>query len=647
MTKINKISKNTYSILKDKNIDLNIDDIFLDTRNNNLLKITDIKNDKYNNIVIYCDQSIDDNGNEWEYYSSIEFRSFESFIKIKGNISDFRKNAQDVIEGKIDILSLMPNQSNDINEETALVGKNSKESLILLQSDLEKRKKDVEIIKAFVSYEMELKRKELENIRSKLNNVLETFKIQITRIMRVITSIELYLGIDEEIFQIQEGNKAPLETPITFRQRILYMDEEVANTDDEGIDFETINLFDEWLLKNDNYKLLLPEEKGVVVLNPRRYEKKYASNDMFANAKNVENRKTYLLIRNGECLYRIFTEKIHIYPRLFPKKTELMDIIKNIEKNESYFSKEEAKKMLEDETYNYKKRALLMQGLIDRTDILHPIQNGISIFKMDETPNAFNFIYDDDNNALPSGRLSFKEWQKEINSKIYKGSRIIISGYYSEYFSYKDKTYFTHDRLCRYYNNDYNIPNPPSQGIYEIDHHKEIDHQHILKSKYNSNNGKILRDIDVDTYLCEYEKITNVILYNPKDVKYRGWNSKEETERKNRLKFKLYDSDTFVLNYDQISLDDINFYLQNRTDRPNYLHMMPLLRTMKKWRLEEIEKEKAFATMIVSNLNNSVTLDNVMKCIEWWKFKNKIKRPIDRDDTKAFRMIIKKLKKNG
>ena len=64
--------------------------------------------------------------------------------------------------------------------------------------------------------------------------------------MRVITTIELYLGINEELFCIQEGAKAHVDTPITFRQGVLYMDEEIGHWKDGGLDYTNIEWFDTW-----------------------------------------------------------------------------------------------------------------------------------------------------------------------------------------------------------------------------------------------------------------------------------------------------------------------------------------------------------------------------------------------------------------
>ncbi len=87
------------------------------------------------------------------------------------------------------------------------------------------------------------------------------------------------------------------------------MDEEVATTENDGLDFQDVDIFDGWLMENGNYKTLLPEPKGVIVFRPRRNRKDYG--DAYENlAKNPYNMMTYLLIRNGDCLYRIYSEKI-------------------------------------------------------------------------------------------------------------------------------------------------------------------------------------------------------------------------------------------------------------------------------------------------------------------------------------------------
>ncbi len=102
-----------------------------------------------------------------------------------------------------------------------------------------------------------------------------------------------------------------------------------------------------------------------------------------------------------------------------------------------------------------------------------------------------------------------------------------------------------------------------------------------------------------------------------------------------------------MLNYDAMSFEDIDFYLNSRLNRRHYLSMMPLLHQIKKQRLEELKWESSFVQMMVGQVSKKISgIDveaNVWECINWWKLKNKWKRPIRKDDAKALRMIEKKV----
>lgn len=617
---------------------------------------------------------------EWEErervsnYHDFKYHHINGATRIKNgdDVSEYREKAQKVISGEIDIESLNDTETDVINNETALISKNSKTNLTALQNNLEDKKKNAELIQAFVSIEMEKKKRELETVRQKLNGVIDVFRKKIGKIMRVITTIELYLGIDEELFQIQEGELAPKDTPICFRQAVLYMDEEIGHYENGGLDFTNIDWFDNWLITNDNYKKLLPEEKGLVVFRPRRHEKDYGDDVRYNAAMNQENKyRTYLLIRNGECLYRVYTENIVILPRLFPKKDELQKLMLEIQhENMSSWDEEKKKDKFDDLLHQYKKRAILMQGLIDRTEVFHPLPvEKINMFDMDNLDGKVIFIYDDEA-TLPSGRLPFWEWHKEINDKIGKGSRVLLTHFNKRNDDVSDRIY--------YYCNEYNLPSPPSRGIYVVEEYFVEESKEYKKSDFEKlklewdDRGfeyKVVKTRE-NAYVVNWQDNFHVpkiyedgitvkgkfphltILYNPGDTVYGPWGTYDPHERKKRIRLKIYKSDNFILNYDQISLDDIEFYLTSRVDRPNYLSMLPLLNDIKKWRLVEIENEKNFAKLVYAQIytnkifkgqSDDFVYSKIWQTIDWWKFKNMWKRPIDKDDAKALRMITKKL----
>ena len=79
--------------------------------------------------------------------------------------------------------------------------------------------------------------------------------------------------------------------------------------------------------------------------------------------------------------------------------------------------------------------------------------------------------------------------------------------------------------------------------------------------------------------------------------------------------------------------------------------MLPMLNDMKKWAIEELENEKNFTKLVYSQVyknykgkSEEYIYSEIWKTIDWWKYKNMWKRPINKDDTKALRMIIKRLK---
>lgn len=571
-----------------------------------------------------------------------------------------------VINGDADLSEY---ESNSVipDSETSLAHRVSKDSLIAIQNEMELTKIKAEVLRAFIGKEMEKRKGELELIRRNLSQQISVFNKKIERIMRVVVTIELYLGINEEIFQIQDGIRADKNCPITFRQRVLFMDEEMGDWKNGGRDWTDISFFDEWMIKNDNYKEFAPENKCVVVFRPRRKDKDYKTDNTYYSSSMNENNRlmTYIFIRNGECLYRIYTENIIITDRLFPKRNELLSIFSEMDKiNNDENSWGRDKESQEDKIYDtigkYKKRAILMQGLIDRTEVLHPLPiDNLSMFNLDEAGDKIQFIYDDEI-TLPSGRMSFKDWRKDVNSKIKEGSRILITGN----FGWKKSDYDDRFFLKRNYNGGIsNIPSLPQLGIYEVEMFSTSYIINVRESEYKSrissykekgieckglgvSKGRIFTHDRSKVYVIQVfnddEKMT--IKYNPEDTVYTKYDSHE---RKNKIRFAIYDDDDFVLNYDQIDLDDINFYLTSRVDRPNYLEMMPLLESIKSMLISEKEKEDEFIKFVTGRnsklADESELRKQITSAIDWWKFKNKWKRSISKNDTLALRMIEKRI----
>jgi len=508
----------------------------------------------------------------------------------------------------------------EISESTEITTGLDKKQIQAIKDELEEKRNMVEAKRRVLTRMMEIK-------RSELYGMVESFTKQIKRVQRVIDTLELYLGINEDIIQIQEGENADHKTPIALRQQLLYMDEEVGDPTDQGLDFKNIDKFDEWLTDNKNYERVFPEEKGVVAIRVRRRDKYYSDDPFYNSIMNLDNGKTYFLIRNGENIYRVWGA-LNVGKRLFPLKKELQELLIKFE--EASFDSE--KEEIEDEVYYYRRNVLVLQGLIERTEIFQPISPAFNLLNPETYGDTVQFIYDDEL-ALPTDRKPYQEWQKEVNKDIKRGSRVFVSGVFSTY-GYRTGKDFS-DRFLGY-RNEYNYPKLPHAGIYTVDDGSRKVHDWRKDETV------------IEKYLS--------IKYNPKDTLYGSWGDYDPHERKNRITFIIEPDDEWVFNYDNLDLDDVEFYINSRIDRESYLDMMPVLHGIRRRRMKELGWEKDFVSLTANEVAKELKVapsgekieeitDNVWKAIEWWKNKVIWKRPIRKDDSKALRMIKSRIKR--
>lgn len=577
---------------------ISVGDIFITYRSNykKVIKITkkgvifvdreDNKWEKYEFDPKYPESGV----TEWHYVE--EKRLVKINLKEGESLKDFHNNIlKEAIKFDID-------EREEIKAE-----ENNERALALLNKEfLLSQKKDVINIRK----KHQILARVLEKQRYQLQQYVSEMSGKIEKMNKVIGQIELYLGINEDIIQIQKGNPANIKEPISLRQQILFMDEETGVLLEQGgLDYKNISQFDDWVTKDKNYEELIPEKKGVVVVRVRRHKKDYYSNDNLTEFfLNKGYNYTYLLIRNGDNLYRIWANII-IRPRLFPTQEEMDIMFEN--KKQDFFKRRDTEEMV----FSYRQNLLLLQGLIDRTEVFRPFNTEINLFKPKSYGDYIKFIRDDEP-SLTEGQQTFEKWKKKLNSKIKRGTRIYFCG-----FSFRDirtqnynNTYIRYDpdRFPHY------VSSNPRKGIYNI---KRIEE----KSEYRE------------------EKL--VCHYNPKDTVWKP--DYEDTKRKNSIPFYLYRGDDCVLNYDLITIKEIDYFLESRFDRKNYLAMLPVLFGIKKRRLKEIEWERGFVDNLVTEFKCKKEL--VWKSVVWWKAKVIWKRPIMSDDAKSLRMIRGRVKR--
>ncbi len=661
--------------------------IFVEERHGYLLKVEEIKGD-----TVHYEHS-QDGGKTWRHYGSSKLQEFVSRHGYPiESVEEWLKEVNQVITGEKSLDEYRDNLEE--SSSTDLIAVRSKEFYLALQESIEQKKKKAELIYKGVQYQMEIKKRELDRFRSELSVVVEGFREKVKQVEKVIWTIELYLGIQEDIVQIQEGPLASENDTIHFWQNTLYMDEEVGNPEDGGLDSNSIEGFDKWLLqysnfyKKYNYELLIPQNKGLVCLKVRREDKKYVDNPFLNGFMNQPNHLTYILLRNGKSLYRIWGD-INIHPKLFPNRDELQKLkekweyIEDIsaQKDTNWIGEskyghihnaEKEKKDIENYLFRYKQYMIMMQGLIDRTEVFYPLPGRISVMN-EESHNKgqVKFVYEDDL-RLSDGKLGFYQWQEKVNESISEGSRII----YVREKSNSDRYFEPHERFDKRFQNGryyggryhYNLPSYPATGLYQVKNYVAVEYlkkkafatcreeipdyvsEHWTESVFETIQYPMPYAVKVNgSFVYENTEVKHpAIYYNPKDDVRLGWGW-QTSERKNNISYKIHLKDSDILNYDGIDLKDVEFYLYDRRHRRHYLRMMPVLYEIKKQRENELAQELNFVKGLVEDMKrNQQKIENprqaIWDAIEWFKTKNKWKRPLTEHDELAWRMVRKKLK---
>jgi len=474
---------------------------------------------------------------------------------------------------------------------------NQQSGLLVMNVDLFKdamlKARQTEVM---VSAIKKLVEQKTDAIRSRMNGVISHYQKIVKRLNGVIFTLELYAGIKENIKQIQSGTPANDNEPIYLNQLMKFMDEEVGDPSNGGLSFKNLDDFDNWLLsKNDymncfNYEFLLPQKKSVRIMRVRRSMSEKYSRDKWNNYWAIQQEMmTYIIIRNGENFYTI-SSQMQFSEKLFPDEKELTSIYQKSNEEEIF-----------DALEKYKNGMVLMQGLIDRTEVFGSLFGKVSFLttkSSDEGSVVFQYEMDEDK-MITDGTKTFIDFLDTTN--VQAGDRIVI------YDADGDESCFYN----KYYAHRCNLPPRPKDGIYKLDYDKD--------------------------YRCLYMR------YNPKDTVYsnRGYKS---NERKNRVSYRIYPNQWNIANIDSVSHRDIDWLtnmLYDRRDRRRYLRAVGMLLTLKKFKTEELEQERPFVLMLVAQTKRTEL--EVLDAVHWWKTKNKHKRPLTQDDAKAFRMIVKEL----
>lgn len=492
-------------------------------------------------------------------------------------------------------------------------------SLAHLRTEVVKKQAEVQAaqarMKALVEYQM-----------ARAMEALEPLQKQVAMLTEGLWTINLYLGREEEIVTLASGDPAPADEPLTIRQQVLYMDEECRiAAEDGGIDARSIGEFDQWLLADPAHLAqVCPEPKAVVVLKPRRSRKAY-EDPWMQKAMDEANAETYWLLRNGDNLYSM-TTNFNIGERVIGTEAEFTSLFN--ERRYNFQTREDetvplepgshswmkAEEAADGKTRHYMRVGMILQGLVDRTTVFHPLpEGGISLLGHDAYASGKVRLITNEERVLTTGMEPFYEWQRRLMAKVTPGMRIV--GAFNAWHPDREEQRIT----PRY------APKPESLVPHTVDRIEQGD---------------------------------LIVLYKRTDkIGSHDWRGRwVETEPQKRASVRIDPGDRHVLPFDLVDVPTMQAYLDARTERHAYMDMVPLLKAAIAAKQAEHEAEEPFRAMLLSALVLQAGLDSdeataeLDTLVTWWKHGNRVHRALTGDpegEAKAVRMIVKEAKRRA
>jgi len=502
-----------------------------------------------------------------------------------------------------------------VSESEALQRSDSKTYISTLLDVTEKKQNALEEAKLYAEAIIESKKYELEQRLREMDTVLKDMKEKVCNLVKIITVLNLYTGKTVDIHVITDGEPAEAAEPLSLRQRILYMDEELCAELDHEADYQDVPLFFE-SLKNPAFRdIIVPEPRCAVAVKPKRHGMEYRSGDAFYDAAREEwNRHTYVVLRNGEKLWWLESDDLEVWDFIFPHSDFEETFQKQMSDPRTSF-KDDLVKRHDAVRYRTTKYMVFLQGLIDSQDLLGPFKCHPNLMKGE----GVSLILDDEM-LIGTGRLPWREFRKEKNRLIRRGTRILYDG--GRTIHDGNKRWNAGGEHAKYYYYELSAPEAPGSGIYHADNYERVVRHDHGKAVTEAADFLVFRYLPGDT------------------VWRRGMWGYDEVERRNKVAWKYNES--HVLNYDAVTAEELQGYLSDRTLREDFRDMMPLLKRALLEKREEERLETAFCELVAAELRQETGRDVsplLSEAVRWWKTKVIFSRPLSADDAKAFRMI--------
>ncbi|WP_272691448.1 hypothetical protein [Providencia sp. PROV132] len=444
----------------------------------------------------------------------------------------------------------------------------------------------------------------------------EDARSQVDKLMDGIKSLDLYIGKDVNVKVIRKGQSAPSNEPLTFVQQKLMVDEELAIYHDlsDWFDFGDLDKFYQALCNTHALvDQIFPSPRCVLVMATTRRYIDYK--DRMENLiNNSENAKVFLMVRDGENLYRIVSPvESHLGANmLFPSRDEQERLFRGMDGEQIKFQNvaySDRLKAHERMALHYKRFLIMCCGLDHREQLFGDFYDrslGLNFVSMKFQEQHCRFIHDADGTGMLSNPenkkypslAGFIEW---ANSHLRSGSRVMCQwhslanpetapGAAKEN---DDRSYgsfsFTVD-----FKDDRNVAVAfIKDGLLNVK-------APVSKTSYSNKRGSVTRDYNVNVCIEKYNK-----------------------------QWKEDDARLPYLCLDAVTAEHLEHYIYSRAVRSDHTYYIALFKSLAKYLREERQSEQKSrdllkAALVVGRVGNEADQDTVIdKTVMAWRAANR------------------------
>ena len=255
----------------------------------------------------------------------------------------------------------------------------------------------------------------------------------------------LYIGDEVTIHRWNpKGRRAAPETPLKVYQRTRYIDEESLYRvldGQGGADADDVQTYLRKLVTDAHTReRVVPDERCVVAMQPRRKEKRYKGPRL---GDPLENKRAFLVVRNGEQIISVHWDAGE-WPRLVPKRDTWKECFRendrwsrnNEEKEPQWIGPDDVRfvdtfKHAQKTMRSYLSAWVVLAGAHLREQIFAPLEAETTLRRplnlmLPQDHDQIVELIRDEEDAL---RISHEKWDNErakTNAKVRVGGRVVV-----------------------------------------------------------------------------------------------------------------------------------------------------------------------------------------------------------------------------